>query len=188
MPDLFLHDPSRDDVLILVDGLDRPIGTASKQQAHSEGLLHRAFSVVLTRPGTQGTEVLLAQRALGKYHSAGLWANACCSHPREGEDVTSAAYRRVGEELGCSAQGLTEIGAFCYRATFVTGLTEFEYDHVLVGTVAGTPNPDPREVGAVRWVNTKALAQELTAHPERFATWAFTVLAMALAHVDGTGA
>lgn len=180
MADQFAHDTAREDLLILVDGLDRPTGTASKEQAHSEGLLHRAFSVVLFREDAQGTELLLAQRAAGKYHSAELWANSCCSHPRVGENTVDAAYRRVAEELGCEAQGLQEIGAFAYRATFPNGLAEFEYDHVLIGQCAGEPTPDPREVGAVRWVSIEELAHELAQHPERVAAWAFMVLSMAM--------
>lgn len=181
MIDHFAHDSARNDQLILVDGLDRPMGTASKEQAHFEGLLHRAFSVVLTRQDQNGTELLLAQRAQGKYHSAGLWANSCCSHPRAGEEVIDAAYRRVVEELGCEAHELTEIGSFAYRAEFESGLAEYEYDHVLVGACAGTPNPDLSEVSAVRWVSATALAEELTQHPEHFAAWAFMVLSMTLA-------
>lgn len=184
MSNQFALDSARHDQLILVDGLDRPIGTASKEQAHFKGLLHRAFSVVLTRSGAEGTELLLAQRAQGKYHSAGLWANSCCSHPRAGEKVIDAAYRRVSEELGCEAQSLTEISAFAYRAEFANGLAEYEYDHVLVGTCVGTPQPDPNEVSDVRWVTVDALAQELTRHPERFAAWAFMVLSQAMAHLD----
>ena len=173
-------DPARDDQLILVDGLDRQIGTASKMQAHVRGQLHRAFSVVLAREGQEGRELLLAQRAMGKYHSGGLWANSCCSHPRAGEELLDAAYRRVQEELGCDADDLHEIGAFAYRAAFANGLVEHEYDHVLLGRCAGEPNPDPGEVGAVRWVGVEELADELAGRPEQFCAWAPMVLSMAL--------
>ena len=105
-------DPARADELVLVDGLDRQVGTATKEQTHREGLLHRAFSVVLVREGADGPEILLAQRAEGKYHSAGLWANSCCSHQRAGEEVVAAAYQRVCEELGCEAADLREVAAF----------------------------------------------------------------------------
>ena len=77
--DLMANDPARDDLLILVDGRDREIGTATKLQAHVEGTLHRAFSVVLLRDGAEGPELLLAKRSMAKYHSGGLWANSCCS-------------------------------------------------------------------------------------------------------------
>ena len=174
------NDVARDDLLILVDGRDKAIGMATKERAHVEGLLHRAFSVVLVRQGEAGQEFLLSQRAAGKYHSAGLWANSCCSHPRAGEEVLAAAYRRVPEELGCAVSGLQEIGAFCYRTPFGNGLCEYEYDHVLVGQAEGEPDPDPAEVGAVRWVSVDELAAELAERPERFASWAFTVLAMAM--------
>ena len=183
MADNMAMDPARADQLVLVDGLDRPLGTASKEQAHREGLLHRAFSVALVRDGEGGPEVLLSQRALNKYHSAGLWANSCCSHPRAGEDLLDAAYRRTREELGCDASALREIGAFVYRAPFPDGLFEYEYDHVFVGSCAGEPAPDPDEVAAVRWVGADALAAELAEHPEHFAAWAFTVLSLVLAQL-----
>ena len=176
-------DQARNDELILVDGLDRQVGTATKERAHVEGLLHRAFSVVLVREAPDGPELLLAQRAAGKYHSAGLWANSCCSHPRVGEELLDAAYRRVGEELGCEAAGLREVAAFVYRAEFEDGLAEYEYDHVLVGRCVGEPAPDPVEVGAVRWARAADIAQEMMEHPERFAAWAYTVLSIALQHM-----
>jgi isopentenyl-diphosphate delta-isomerase len=220
-------DPARDDLLILVDGLDREVGTATKAQAHAEGLLHRAFSVVLVRraggqtasdasdqperpnqpgqpdrpeqpdrpdrpeqpeqpdqPGQPGQlELLLAQRAAGKYHSSGLWANSCCSHPRAGETVLDAAYRRVHEELGCEATGLRELCAFAYRAEFADGLCEHEFDHVLVGACSGEPAPDPSEVGALRWVTLDDLAAELAEQPGHFAAWAPMVLTLAMAQL-----
>ena len=178
--DAFANDSARADMLILVDGLDRQIGTATKERAHREGLLHRAFSVLFVRGAGESAEILLSQRAAGKYHSAGLWANSCCSHPRAGEELLDAAYRRVPEELGCEAADLHEIGAFVYRAEFPDGLCEYEFDHVLLGQAAGEPAPDPTEVGATRWVRCDAVAEELAAHPEHFAPWAFTVLTLAM--------
>lgn len=176
-------DPARDDLLVLVDGLDREVGRATKWEAHVRGDLHRAFSVVLVREGTHGPELLLSQRAAGKYHSAGLWANSCCSHPRVGEELLDAAYRRVREELGCEASDLQEIGAFAYRAVFESGLTEHEYDHVLVGRPVGELAPDPSEVGDTRWVGTDDLAEELAHHPKRFCAWAPMVLSLTLRHL-----
>lgn len=180
MADRMANDSARGDLLILVDGLDREVGTATKERAHVEGLLHRAFSVALTREGQAGPELLLAQRAYGKYHSGGLWANSCCSHPRVGEDLLASAGRRVREELGCDASGLREVAAFVYRAEFPDGLVEYEYDHVLLGRCEGVPRPDPSEVAAVRWLPAGEVADGLARHPERFAAWAFMVLSLAL--------
>lgn len=181
--DNMAKDPAREDLLILVDGRDCQVGAANKEEAHRKGLLHRAFSVVLMRDGQDGPKFLLSQRALDKYHSAGLWANSCCSHPRVGEVLPDAAYRRTREELGCDAVDLREVGAFVYRAPFADGLCEYEYDHVLMGWCSGEPNPDPAEVAATRWVGAEELACELAEHPERFAAWAFTVLSLALQQV-----
>ena len=177
-------DPARGDELILVDGLDRQVGVATKERTHREGLLHRAFSVMLVRDGAESPELLIAQRASGKYHSGGLWANSCCSHPRVGEGLMDAAYRRVREELGVEAVDLRELSAFVYRAPFETGIVEYEYDHLLVGCCAGDPDPDPQEVSSVRWVRANDLAAELADHPELFSPWAFTVFSLVLASLE----
>lgn len=179
MNDLMAGDPARDDMLILVDGLDREVGVATKWQAHVEGLMHRAFSVVLMRDGEGGPELLLAKRSMHKYHSGGLWANSCCSHPRAGEGTIEAAYRRVREELGCDAVDLREVASFAYRAEFDNGLCEFEYDHVIVGRCEGQIVPDPYEASEVRWTDFESLAQELVSAPKEFAAWlpmVFTLL------------
>ena len=166
------YDSTLNDQLILVDALEREVGSATKLQAHVEGLLHRAFSVVLMRDTEQGPEILLAKRALCKYHSGGLWANSCCSHPRVGEGIIEAAYRRVPEELGCEASDLHEICAFAYRAEVDNGLCEFEYDHVLVGQCTGIIDPNPAEASEVRWVSFEDLALELAEKPAEFTAWA----------------
>ena len=173
-------DPARSDMLILVDGLDNEAGTATKEEAHVKGLLHRAFSVVLKREGAGGTELLLAQRAKGKYHSSGLWANSCCSHPRAGEEVLSAGIRRVNEELGCEVQNLHELSSFIYRAVFDDGLIEYEYDHILLGDIVGTPSPDPSEIGGFKWVTKAELSEMLRNEPESFCAWAYTVFSETL--------
>ena len=174
-------DPARDDMLILVDGLDRETGAATKLQAHIEGTLHRAFSVVLMRDGESGPEILLAKRSPQKYHSGGLWANSCCSHPRIGEDVVEAAYRRVPEELGCAAVDLRDACAFVYRAEFDNGLIEHEFDHVVIGRCSGTIDPNPAEASEARWISFDALAAELANEPRKFAAWAPIVFTLAMA-------
>ncbi len=178
-------DPAKDDLLILTDLLDRQTGTATKEQAHRSGLLHRAFSVMLYREAGGAREYLIARRAEGKYHSGGLWANSCCSHPRNGETVPEAARGRVREELGCGIRELREIGAFVYRACFPDGLCEYEYDHVLLGCLEGGISPDPAEVGETRWVPAEALASLPAASPDRFAPWAYTVFSLTLAFAEG---
>ena len=76
-----------EELVILVDTNDSPIGQMEKLEAHQKGELHRAFSIFIFN--TKG-ELLLQQRALDKYHAAGLWANTCCSHPRPKEKTMDA--------------------------------------------------------------------------------------------------
>jgi isopentenyl-diphosphate Delta-isomerase len=140
-----------DDLVVLVDGVDREVGVASKRDAHgAPGLLHRAVSACLfDRRG----RVLLQRRALSKYHFAGQWSNACCTHPRPGESAHDAIERRVREELGVRARRLHLAGSFVYRAADPSSaLVEHELDHVFVGRVDEVPAPDPREVMATELV------------------------------------
>ena len=115
--------------LILVDENDLPLGTAEKMEAHEKGLLHRAFSVFIFN--AQG-KMLLQQRAINKYHSGGLWTNACCSHPYFEEETLVAAEKRLQEEMGFVSE-LKELFSFIYKAPFENGLTEHELDHVMIG-------------------------------------------------------
>src|SRR6187455_158613 len=117
------------DKVILVSEHDDMVGIMDKIEAHKQGLLHRAFSVFIFNG--KG-EMLLQQRALNKYHSGGLWTNACCSHPLPGEDNLEAASRRLREEMGF-ATDLEKIFEFTYKSVFENGLTEYECDHVFAG-------------------------------------------------------
>jgi len=135
--------------VILVDESDKPLGVMEKMEAHRKALLHRAFSVfILNSKG----EMLLQQRSVTKYHSGGLWTNACCSHPRPGEDTGQAAGRRLAEELGFTTQ-LEEVFDFTYKSEFENGLTEYEYDHVFVGYYDEDIHPDPAEVCAYKFMH-----------------------------------
>ena len=168
------------DLLILVDSLDREIGFCEKTPAHAAPLLHRAFSVFLVDASGR---LLLQKRAAGKYHSGGLWANSCCSHPRRGEALMDAAHRRLQEELGVDCP-LAEIGSFVYCHRFADDLFEYEYDHVLIGCFDGPVSPNPEEIETTAWCAQQTLLDALRCHPERFAPWFLTAAPMVLAHLQ----
>lgn len=153
--------------VILVDEIDTPLGEMEKLQSHREGKLHRAFSIFIFSP--QG-DWLLQKRAPGKYHSGGLWTNACCSHPKPGQQTILAAQRRLQEEMGFVCP-LKEIFTFTYRKAFPNGLTEHEFDHVLIGTYDGPIRPDPVEVEAWQWLTQADLAAQVTTQPQKFTHW-----------------
>lgn len=161
--------------LILVDLDGRETGYGEKMDVHRKGLLHRAFSVFLF----DGDRILIQRRAEGKYHSAGLWANTCCSHPRIGESLQDAARERLLLECGITDVILQEAGHFVYRAVFPNGLTEYEYDHVLIGEYSGAFMPNPEEVSELRYVPLETLKQDMLTSPEKYAVWFFTALGIA---------
>lgn len=159
------------EMIILVDEKDQPQGLMEKMEAHEKGLLHRAFSVFLLRKKNNKIELLLQQRNFEKYHCGGLWTNTCCSHPRDGETTVQAGQRRVQEELGVTCH-LQEVGAFMYRAEFANGLTEHEFDHVLIGGFNAEEIPfNPDEVANVRWIGLEDLYLEMSAEPAQFTPW-----------------
>jgi len=153
--------------VILVNERDEQTGTIEKMEAHRKALLHRAFSIFIFN--NKG-EMLLQQRAVGKYHSPGLWTNTCCSHPRPGEDVETAAGRRLKEEMGIDAS-LHKIFDFIYRTEFDNGLTEFEFDHVYTGVYNGQLNPDKQEVQDYCFRSMEDIEQDLQRRPEKYSAW-----------------
>lgn len=158
---------SEEESLILVDKHDTEIGAGLKLHVHQHGLLHRAFSIFVFNG--QG-QLMLQQRALGKYHSGGLWTNTCCGHPRPGELVASAARRRLQEEMGFECP-LVEVGTLTYKAQVSNDLIEHEFDHIYVGQFDALAKPDPTEALDWKWIDTSALSDQLTAQPELYTVW-----------------
>lgn len=157
----------KEERVILVNTEDEVLGTMPKMEAHEKALLHRAFSVfVLNDKG----EIMLQQRAAGKYHSPLLWTNTCCSHQRLGEDNVDAGKRRLQEEMGFQTE-LTEIFSFVYKAPFDNGLTEHEFDHVMIGYFEGEPNINPDEVEAWKWMSPEAIKSDMERNGKAYTAW-----------------
>jgi isopentenyl-diphosphate Delta-isomerase len=153
--------------VVLVNEQDEPLGTMEKMEAHEKALLHRAFSVFIFN--SKG-EMLLQQRALNKYHSPGLWTNACCSHPFPEEPVQQAAVRRLNEELGFTVP-LQKAFHFTYRAEFDNGLTEHEFDHVFTGVYNGSFHLNEEEVQAIAFKSNEDIETELQTLPHQYTEW-----------------
>jgi len=143
------------------------IGTKGKMEAHQLGLLHRAFSIFIFN--TKG-DMLLQQRAKNKYHSGGLWANACCSHPCQGQDTKEAAEKRLMEEMGFTVS-ITKVFDFVYKANFDNGLTEYEFDHVFVGTYNGEILPAADEVQDFCFMAIEEIKASIHSHPQKYTEW-----------------
>ncbi len=153
--------------VILVDDQDNPIGLMEKIEVHEKAILHRAFSVFIFNH--QG-ELLLQQRALSKYHSAGLWTNTCCSHPRPNETTQAAANRRLLEEMGFETS-LEKVFDFIYLANFDNGLTEHEFDHVFIGFYEGEICPNSEEVNSFVYSSLDLIDAQLISTPHIYTEW-----------------
>ena len=149
-----------------VDGTLQPVG---KLEAHRKGLRHKAVSVFVM----DGQNVLLQRRAHGKYHSGGLWANTCCTHPRWNEPAADCAVRRLREELGITGLWPAHRDRVEYRADVGNGMIEHEVVDIFMAMAQRkmkvAPNPD--EVSQVEWVGFYDLTAEVKRRPDRFTPW-----------------
>ncbi len=164
-----MNQNERGEELILVDMHDNPIGFETKLGAHENGgKLHRAFSIfIFDRSG----KMLLQRRAKKKYHFGGLWTNACCGHPKRGEELQDAAQIRLLEEFGFHTEA-KEVFSFVYRAPDAgSGLTEYEFDHVFYGEFNGEPRPNPDEIDDWKWVDPAELLADLESNAHAYTPW-----------------
>ena len=155
------------DPVILVDANDVAIGTAGKLDAHRRGLKHRAISALVRN---SKREFLLQRRNPAKYHSGGLWTNACCSHPLPDEPAAVAARRRLAQEMGITCD-LEPMFVYQYNTPVPGGLIENEVVHVFGGQHDGAINPDPAEVSEWKWIGFDALAADMRARPDAYTAW-----------------
>ncbi len=167
--------------VILVDENDQPLGIEDKLKAHQNGgRLHRAFSVFVF---DSAGRMLLQRRSRRKYHFGGLWTNACCSHPNPGELLEQGARARLRDEFGIDIP-LTESFGFIYRAADpASGLTEHEFDHVLIGRFDGQPRPNPNEIDEWKWVEPDDLRKDVERRPQEYTPWFKICLEQVLRHV-----
>lgn len=166
-----LNDDKTNEKVILVDVNDKQIGVEDKLIAHKKALLHRAFSIFIFRKKEKSLEILLQQRADNKYHSGGLWSNACCSHPVAGEDMALWANTRLKHEMGFNCP-LTEVAVFRYVANVGNGLKEHEVDHIFIGEYNDEAiNPNPDEVQDYRWISLHDLIVDLKINPKKYTPW-----------------
>ena len=155
------------DHVVLVNEYDNEIGLMQKLEVHQKGLLHRAFSVFIFN--SKG-ELLLQQRAYGKYHSEGLWSNTCCSHPLPDEETHDAAVRRLDEEMGISAE-LHFLYSFIYNAELGNGLTEHELDHTFWGVSDDLPIINTSEVSNYKYITVANLKKDMMENPGSYTEW-----------------
>ncbi|PWB77099.1 MAG: isopentenyl-diphosphate delta-isomerase [Holophagae bacterium] len=159
---------SEDELLILVDEHDRELGHLSKRICHDgDGVLHRAFSLFVSN---RSGELLLQRRSADKRLWPLYWSNTCCSHPRRGETVATAADRRLLQELGMTAD-LRHLYTFSYHARYGDAGSEREVCWVWAGVSDDTPRPNPHEISGCRWITPDELDRETVERPEDFTPW-----------------
>ncbi|MFH1225129.1 MAG: isopentenyl-diphosphate Delta-isomerase [Candidatus Diapherotrites archaeon] len=168
------------EMVTLVDKSDNIIGYEDKGKAHDgRGKLHRAFSVFIFNGNG---EMLIQKRAEGKRLWPGYWANACCSHPKEGEGYAEAAEKRLKDELGFTTR-LRPLFKFQYRAAYGDRGSESEMDQVFSGTYDGKVDANPGEVAEWKFVDVTELQKDVKRNPDKYAPWFREALGKVISHV-----
>jgi len=153
--------------VILVDSNDNEIGVMEKMEAHSKGMLHRAFSVFIFN--SKG-ELLLQKRASSKYHSKDLWTNTCCSHPAPNDKIENSVHERLKFEMGIDAP-LKELFSFTYKSELGNDLTEHEFDHIFVGVTDEKPKLNSEEASESKWVDLITLKKDVQQNADQYTSW-----------------
>jgi len=156
---------------IMIPGInaDETLYPIEKIQAHIEGVHHLALSVFIF----DGDKLLIQRRAFGKYHCGGQWANTCCTHPHFGEDIETAAHRRLKEELGFTVP-VEERLIVEYSANVGGGLWERERVHMFRADVKKQDiqeNLNPEEVCEIKWVTGDELKADMKKNPAHYTPW-----------------
>jgi len=159
--------------IALVNMSDEITGYEEKMQVHQKGLLHRAFSILIFN--SKG-ELMLHRRAMDKYHSGGLWTNACCSHLTQEERMESYIHARLQYEMGFDCE-LMFVKKFHYKTDFGDGMTENEIDHIYVGLHENDPSPNSSEVCQWEWCNINNLQTDMERKPEKYTYWFRNIVA-----------
>ena len=167
-------------MVILVDKEDNAIGEMEKLEAHEKGLLHRAFSILIFN---DKGEILLQKRAKSKYHSGGLWTNACCSHPEPHKNMIDTVQKRLAHEMGIKAHP-TFLFKFIYKADLDNDLTEYEYDHVFTAVCNDEPILNLEEAEDWKFVDMESLKADIELKPELYTVWFRIIIDKLEHHLD----
>ena len=154
-------------LIALVDENDIVTEYAEKQYVHENGLLHRAFSIIIFN--SKG-EMLLHQRSHAKYHSPSLWTNTCCSHLLQGLTMEECTHNRLVFEMGFNTELEFQL-SFTYKIKFGNNLIEHETDHLYFGKWEGIPITNIDEVMAYKWIKPKQLIEDIQKRPDKYTYW-----------------
>lgn len=168
--------------VILVDDNDNEIGLMAKTETHKKALLHRAISVFIVN---SDGEWLLQRRAFDKYHSGGLWTNACCTHPLPNEKNIDGANRRLKEEMGMNAS-LKELFSFTYKEALDNELTEHELDHVFIGITDSIPVINTEEVAEFKYMKYQDMKLDITHNAREYTAWFTKIYDRVQQYVENT--
>ena len=85
--------------------------------------------------------------------------------------------------MGFSTE-LKDTISFIYKAPFDNGLTEHEFDHILVGYYNGEPNLNPEEVNAWKWMSLEDLKEDMEKQPQLYTEWFKIIFANYYKHIS----
>jgi isopentenyl-diphosphate delta-isomerase len=144
----------------VVDELDRPIGTMSRESALVSGRAFRTAHVFLV---DESGRILLQQLAQHRTRHAGRWGSSVAAYVRTGEIYVEAARRRLTEELGVREIALREVAKLSMPDEAAR-----KFVALFVASAPASVTPDREVIADLRWESTAGIELQLQAEPDRF--------------------
>ena len=155
--------------ILLVDENDNVIGKEEKVKCHlGGGILHRAFTLMVFN---DKNELLITKRSQEKMLWPGIWDGSISSHPNEGETYEDAGRRRLPQELGVESDDVKFLFKIRYQTAYKDVGSENEIDAALVVKDINEVFPDEKEISEYKYVDLKALEEDMKNGPEKYAPW-----------------
>ena len=114
--------------------------------------------------------MLITQRSNKKHTWPLFWSNACCSHPRKGQNTEAAASARLITELGISAS-VSMLFKFEYRAQYDDNWGENELDWVFLSRCEGPGSINSDEIMDWQFIEIDNLKSQILSNPGKFTPW-----------------
>lgn len=150
----------------IVDKNNQPTGSATKQEAWKNGLIHRVVRISILNEAGQ---LLIQKRSKQKELFPGRWDNSAAGHVDAGETYEQAALRELSEELGLKGATLQKMGDYYVEVTDAWRIMKrFTRAYKLV---LNDPSPafelPEDEVESTEWMDISKVKELVANNPEQ---------------------
>lgn len=154
-----------DELLDVVNDMDKVKSQSMRSVVHEQGLLHRGVHVLLFTP--EG-DLLIQKRSADRSQYASLWDCSVSEHVKASESYEQAAERGLQEELNIRGISLRPLVKFKLNY----GQSDNEISIVFEGHTDSTDiYHDPVEIESIHWLSMDELKTRMGVQKREFFGW-----------------